>query len=475
MRLAAIVRQQNSHLTVSNIFRHPILSKQAAVTAMLDPAIAMEEYRPGSLLGVNNLPAFFDRHLSTQVAPPYEAYDVEDILPATGLQSSLIRGNNVMYSRLHLGNANVDRKRLETALHALLKKHGILLSVFASVRDAILQVVLRRISFNLITVVCDEALWDFSEKLCTQLAGTPVPLGCLHFQPFLVSRSSSEYMLIIRMTHAQFDGVSFHLLSKDLTSAYDGVPLNTIPSFADTGLCQETAPTQEMECLVKPMRKIPLPITPEGITLGTLVKAAWAITLVSAYHATQGCHIWSCDQRRDAPLPDIDVISEPCITISPFRVSLLNNNGNKTTAIDLLRHVQAQHTRSIRYANMDFRDIMRNPTSWKPDTDFGSILTHQNGNADLSGSIGSHTNTAQTASADGQLATAAASQWKTTDLGIQPHLYVVTWPVANEEKLVVQFAVSSHRLHPTHADHAFDALCRVIDELSSNPFSLVEL
>ncbi|KAI0546771.1 hypothetical protein F4679DRAFT_587147 [Xylaria curta] len=508
MRLTGIARRHGLHLPVSDIFRYPILSDQAAAVTMLQSAASVE-YRPGSLLGVNNLATFFNQHLSAQVSPPYGSQDVEDILPTTEMQSSFINGRNMTFSRLHLRNANVDRKRLEAAFHALLKKHAILRSVFVSFRDVILQVVLRRVNFKLVTMGCDEELEHFSQTLCTQLADSPVPLGSLHFQPYLVSRCNTEHMIIVRMTHAQYDGVSFPLLSHDLTSAYNGVQLKPTPSFAEylryrlghrksgeahkfwkeylagaemtdiQALCRQTPPTQDKEYLVKPLRDIPLPDVPGGVTLATLVKAAWALILARAT-GRKDLVFGHLVNGRDAPLTDVDVISGPCITISPFRVSIHcdnNENSNKLTALNLLNHVQTQYMRSLPYANMDFRDIMTKDTAWKADTDFGSVVVHQDGNADLSGSIGNHAD-ASSSTGDGQgmmMAAAEASQWKTMDLGIQPQLYAVTWQVAGEAKLRVQLAVSSHRLHPADADLVIDAFCRAIEEVSSNTLVLVDL
>ena len=508
MRLAGIARQQGLHLPVSDIFRYPVLADQAAAVTTLRSAALVDEYQPGSLLGVNNLATFFNQHLSAQVSPPYGPHDVEDILPTTEMQSSFINGGNVTFSRLHLRNANVDRKRLEAAFHTLLKKHTILRSVFVSFRDVILQVVLRKVTFKLVTMDCDEKLEHFSQTLCTQLADSPVSLGSLHFQPYLVSRYNTEHMIIVRMTHAQYDGISFPLLSHDLTSAYNGVQLKHTPSFAEylryrlsyrnsgearefwkeyldgaemTGiqaLRRETPLAQDKEYLVKPLRDIPLPEAPKGVTLATLVKAAWALILARAT-GRKDLVFGSLVNGRDAPLADIDVISGPCITISPFRVSIHCDSNDNSDVLNLLNHVQTQYMRSLPYANADFRDIMTKDIDWKSDRDFGSVVVHQDGNTDLGGSVGNLADAAQTSSStgdsQGMMAAAEPSQWKTMDLGIQPQLYAVTWQVAGEARLRVQLAVSSHRLHPADADLVIDAFCRAIEELSSHPLVLVDV
>ncbi|KAI1275330.1 hypothetical protein F5Y07DRAFT_400555 [Xylaria sp. FL0933] len=473
IRLSTLARRQGLHLPTSQIIKYPILSEQARVVAPLESPTLVEASRPGILLGINNIGTFFDKHLSADLHP-YKACDIEDILPATELQASLLRGKNVTYSRLHMGT-NVDPIRLEEACDALIRKHAVLRTVFVTYRDEILQVVLRDPKFHVKLVQCDEDLWEFSEKLCSQDASTPVPLGSLHFQPILISRANSDHMVVIRMTHAQYDGGSFPIISSDLTSAYNRCHLQSDgPSFAQFLRYRITQNSSEVrkywrdyldgsrmtsiemfgltprndiliEFVVKPFRKIPLPTIPEGITMASLVKAAWSIVLARAAK-TKDIVFGHGINGRDAPLTDVDRISGPCITISPFRVSIQEG----WLIIDLLNHVQNQYLRSIPYSNIDFKSILSEATSWAPDTGFGSVLTHQDRNIDLDGSIND----------------AATSQWKTLDFSIPSEFHVVTYPVTDE--LWVRFSVSSHRMHPHDADYFIDQFCNLIAQLSKD-------
>ncbi|KAI0803962.1 hypothetical protein GGR55DRAFT_339633 [Xylaria sp. FL0064] len=140
-RFSALARRHGLHLPTSHIFRYPVLSEQARVVTPLESATLAEATRPGILLGIKNISTFFDKYLSADLHP-YKARDVEDILPTTELQASLLRGKNVTYSRLHMGTS-VDPIRLEEACHVLIRKHAILRTVFVAYRDEILQVILR--------------------------------------------------------------------------------------------------------------------------------------------------------------------------------------------------------------------------------------------------------------------------------------------------------------------------------------------
>jgi amino acid adenylation domain-containing protein len=474
IRLASLARSQGLHLPVSQIFQCPILSEQARMVTALESTGLVGEYRPGSLLGITDIATFFDKYLSGEVSS-YTAHDVEDILPTTERQDAFIRAKNVSYSRLHM-STQVDPLRLKEACRALIRKHAILRTVFVPHRDEIVQVVLRDPAFHFEERESDEDLWEYSEKLNSQDASSGVPFGTLHFQAVLISRSRSDHMFVMRMTHAQYDASSIHLISNDLTSAYNGSQLQSdAPSFAHFlryRLSQNSSDVHgfwrdylggskmtniemlgympqkntEAEFAIKPLRKIPLPTLPGGITMASFAKAAWSVVLARATK-TKDIVFGHVINGRDAPLAGVDRISYPCITMSPFRVSMQAG----WTIMDLLNHTQSQYTRSMPYSNIDFKNILRNATSWSSDTDFGSVLTHQDGSVDTTGAI----------------TDAAGWKWQTENVGgIHSHFHVVTSPAT--DGLWVHLAVSSHKMHPNDVDHLMDQFCRVMTQFSED-------
>ncbi|KAI0478119.1 hypothetical protein F4859DRAFT_520982 [Xylaria cf. heliscus] len=468
IRLSGVARQHGVHLPVSQIFKYPILSEQARAMTAAVPTGQTEEYRPGSLLGITNLATFFDRNLSGE-APLYTAYDVEDILPTTSIQSSMIKENNITYSRLRI-NTQVDWPRLEEACRALVRKHASLRTVFVPYRGDIVQVVLRKVSFNLKRLECDEDLWEFCTEWCTKDGATPVPFGSLHFLPILISRSKSEHILVLRMTHALYDGGSFPLISKDVTSAYGGTQLESdTPSFAHFLQYRKNQNSTETHKFWKgyldgsemskfnmlppnvaeaefefgPLRKVPLPTVPDGITMASLVKAVWSVVLAKSTKRKDVVfgHLIS---GRDIPITNAEAISGPCITPSPFRVLIQGG----WTVRDLLDHVQDQYTRSMPYTNIDFRDIVKHATSWSPDTELSSIVTHEDANIDLSGSVET-----------------ATSEWETMGFGL-PHFNIITFP--RPGYLWVKFAASNHKMHPSDVELLMGQFCELLAQFSED-------
>ncbi|KAI1145425.1 hypothetical protein F4825DRAFT_474068 [Nemania diffusa] len=469
IRLSGVARQHGVHLPVSQIFKYPILSEQARAMTAAAPVSQTEEYRPGSLLGINtSVATFFDRNISNE-APLYKAHDVEDILPTTSMQSSMIKENNITYSRLRM-STQVDWLRLQEACRAVVRKHASLRTVFVPYRGDILQVVLRKVSFDMKRLECDEDIWEYATKWCAEDGAKPVPFGSLHFQPILISRSKSEHVLVVRMTHALYDGGSFPLISKDLTSAYNGARLEPDDtSFAHFLQYRQSQDSNEIHKFWKeyldgsemskfnmlppnysevefefgPMRKVPLPTFPDGITMASLVKAVWSVVLARATKKKDVVfgHLIS---GRDIPLPKPEAISGPCITISPFRVSIQPGWSVR----DLLNHVQDQYTRSMPYTNVDFRDILKHATSWSPGTEVSSIVTHEDANIDLSGSVES-----------------ATSEWETMGFGL-PHFNIITYP--RRGHLWVKFAASNHKMHPSDVQLLMDQFCELLAQFSDD-------
>ncbi|KAI1121602.1 hypothetical protein F5Y10DRAFT_97467 [Nemania abortiva] len=470
IRLSGVARQHGVDLPVSQIFKYPILSEQARAMTAAVPVAQTEEYRPGSLLGITNIATFFDRNLSGE-APLYKADDVEDILPTTSVQSSMIKENNITYSRLHM-STHVDCYRLEEACRALVRKHSSLRTVFIPYHNDVLQVILRSVSFDSKRLECgeDEDLWEYSTKWCTEDSATPVPFGSFHFQPTLISRSESDHVLVVRMTHALYDGGSFPLISKDLTSAYSGMKLESDgPPFAHFLQYRQSQNSRELhrfwreyldgsemskfnmltpnyaeaEFEFGPIRKVPLPTYPDGITMASLVKATWSVVLARATKR-KDVVFGHLINGRDIPLANPNAISGPCITISPFRVSM----QAEWSVMDLLNHVQSQYIRSMPYTNIDFKDILKHATSWSPNTEVGSIVTHQESNIDLSVSV-----------------EATASEWDTMGFGL-PHFNIITYP--RHDQLWVKFAASNHKMHPSDVELLMGQFCELLAQFSED-------
>jgi hypothetical protein len=489
MRLAALARQRSLRLQVSSILGYPVLSDLAFHIEDLSSEDQIAGYRPGSLLGITNLEPFATQILqespnllSPNLLSPnlFKGSNILDILPTTEFQRQFLKEKNVTYSRLRLP-MRIDPCQVEAACRMILHKHAILRTVFVPYGHEIVQVVLRTLDFQMVRLCCDDDLLGFSETICSQDSASPIAFGTPHFQPFLISGSESDHIFILRMTHAQYDGVSYPVIWDDFSSACNGHELQThsltFAQYLRSRMAQKTPETYDFwrqylsnsqmtdsqtmglqpqsdpqeELRVEIFKDIPVPSTPKGITLATLVRAAWSIIL--ARNTQQRDIIFgNIVDGRELPLKDIEFLSFPTVIISPFRATILRHWIVK----DLLNHVQAQYTRSIPFVSVDPKEIVKHSTTWSPETSFGSILTHQNADFDLKYTVNG-----------------AATNWDILDFGMHEGIHVVTW--CKNGRLYVHISGSSMKIRPDTAEEMIDQLCATVSDFAENPFGPLKL
>lgn len=463
MKLSAIARHQGLHLPVPVIFSHPVLSDLAKLISHPE-SYSVSEYFPGCLLGITDLESFV-----AELPPyPFNKQNVVDIVPATEFQSRLMVEEDIAYSQLHLPT-HIDTARLETAFHALVRNHAILRTVFIPYQGAHLQIVLRKLNFKLVRVMSK----DLTESATNIIREdkTPIPPGSPHFQPFLLSQSPTSHLLILRLTHAQYDGASFRLLSEDLASAYNNkneqsfnprLPFPTYLQFRHSQITPKAlsfwrstlensrmtdvlshcspSPPSEPESMVKVLRSMALPTPPPGITLASLLKAAWALALARTTNS-RDIVFGQVTSGRDAPLKDIDTVSGPCITFSPFRVTIVPD----TTVLNLLSHVQQQQIKAIPYSNIDLREIVAQASPWPVGTEFGCAFTHQNAGLGFSCPIAG-----------------VESKW-VLDVRTPEHLHLVTFP--EEGRLNAMLGGSSRRIREVEVEGLMGRFVAAVVEL----------
>ncbi|KAL4948584.1 hypothetical protein BDW69DRAFT_189128 [Aspergillus filifer] len=385
MQLVSLARRGELNLSVADVFHKPRLSELATVMS----AGPVVEAPSCSLL--DKVPL---EHIS-KLAAGLEAARVVDVLPTTQFQRDSLR-QTCMHFSLTIPGA-VDYTKLQQAMQQLVAGHEILRTVFVPWQDTIIQAVLDSIDIKIPVInVADFA--SAIEKLVSQGA-LVLPLGEITFKATLLRRSNTDHTLLLRLSHAQYDGLSKAVLFSDLAAAYDGQSLDKkpySPRYADY-LAQrsqnsqpvatldfwndllESASISELnpntfggtsitpESTILVTRQMPsLPKLPAGITIATAMKAAWSLLLAEETNSndlvfSQVVH------GRSVPLPSLDRVSGPCVHIIPVRVTLQDS----WTGLDLLRTVQSQHALTIPYETVDWEFI-------RPNTRPGTVVQHQN-------------------------------------------------------------------------------------------------
>lgn len=201
--------------------------------------------------------------------------------------------------------------------------------------------------------------------------------------------------LLIRLHHCVFDAYSMNLILKLLASIYEhGINPHTLrPQYIPylrnhllrrecssleywrkllkgssptllrrsvAQLCDNEGSTVDIE--VRKVVAIPVTsITPAGVTLATLCKAAWALVLTQLSEIPDVMFLTIVSGRLDS-VPESTSIIGCCATEIPVRVQVDYANDLDTRA--LLKQVQTQHFESIAHAHIGTRAVSTSCTDW---------------------------------------------------------------------------------------------------------------
>ncbi|KAH8693929.1 hypothetical protein BGW36DRAFT_383992 [Talaromyces proteolyticus] len=405
MKLVVLSRQANIHFTVPDLITRPKLSELLAWTekqnlesngtGIPNAAIVRSKPQPFSILGVTDPETFFKDTLAPQIRS-LSFDDVLDVFPMTDMQNRFY--GPCIYHQLYL-NGSVDKERLRSACEQLVEERAILRAIFASYKDSLIQVIPKK-SFK-ISFVEDECETDLAEYVggfCQTDVATSLQVGVPPVKFILVSKSETEHCLILRITHAQYDGVTLPILYRRIASLYNGhvgsvttdYPDYLYSTWAQKGpasfeiwknVLQDSSMTyvgtqadmkDAQPALLYGARALPVLQPPLGFTLATVVKAAWALTL-SEHAKTYDIAFGQMVNGRGLNLPGIEDVLGPCFNTIPVRIALQPT----WTGLELLRYVQNQHLQTMPVSSIGFEDIKTNSTSWDAATPSATNVVHQ--------------------------------------------------------------------------------------------------
>ncbi|KAM5469141.1 NRPS cluster protein [Microsporum audouinii] len=402
MRLVTSARKAGINLTVADIFRHPHIDEQAIISSS----------SPNNILKTLTAKPFthiqrkdLERVISLVGLGPYakNASDIEDILPATDVQAFYV-SRAAKYSRDALNyfylafNNSPDLVRLRNACQSIVDHFPILRTIFISSQSRIYQVVIRKIQVPFEIHDGVEDLNEMSDSLCLQDLEKEISPGSLFLSFTLVRHAKSGSKLIIRMSHAQYDGMSWPMILRCLQEAYAGVPRSptqAFPSFVSytlgradesrkywRNLLQGSNMTQistKFRMEVPPLtaskthveRALTLPVPPKGTTIASLVSSAWSLVLrqiVGGADVVYGFVV----AGRNTSMPQIQKVVGPCMNTVPVRVRF----DSLRTTVDLQHHVMDQYLSMGEADSLGFQDIVESCTQWPSETKFDTLLQY---------------------------------------------------------------------------------------------------
>ncbi|PMB72909.1 Nonribosomal peptide synthetase 6 [Beauveria bassiana] len=332
----------------------------------------------------------------------FRQQDIEDVFPTLETQAAYASNRVVDCFPLHI-SGTVDVMRLQHACQALVARHAILRTVFHMSRKMLVQVVLRELPVPLLRQECDS--WSAAVRWADEYGSQELKKRCNIGKPIIgfvlvTVPSEARQILVLRLSHGQYDGLCLRPLIQDLWQAYRGVPLvvraefkahvlechrrRTVKAYniwrdvlqgsQPPSLFLRVPPADDEATISQTTRQLPKIRPLAGVTPASMVKAAWFEAL--RYETKQDdavfgqlLHAWS----------GIDGVIGPCINVIPVRV----RQSQGLTRRQIVQAIQLQHAETASANTLGWSDIVSNCTDWPAATEVDSVVLHQNWDRDI--------------------------------------------------------------------------------------------
>lgn len=408
MKLVAAVRLEGLTLTVAQIFRYPQLSEMAVALGVFNPSQikAHISYSPYSALDIADVSTFLSQAIRPALADP--TWKVQDVLPTTTLQEGAVDATiaaprfSVQYNLMYL-DRSIDRVRLIEKCQDLVVHHEILRTVFVKHSGSCLAVVLEELKIPVEYYQTEDDLEIFSREICNADAETEQPLGTSFVKIISVTGNgkNTQNCIIIRISHAQYDGICLPNLFLELKALYEGAIIPKVPPYSSyiyhitkenilesrqhwRKLLQGASMSEIRSrsgwnngagISTKPSavsKNVDISGRPKDTTTATLLTAAWSIVL-ARFLSSRDVTFGQVVAGRNLEIEDCDKIMGPCDNHNAVRVKFQPG----CTSLDLLRYVQDQHANNGPFEHTQLRDIIKHCTNWPSNTAFDSVVHHQ--------------------------------------------------------------------------------------------------
>ncbi|PHH93338.1 hypothetical protein CDD83_7123 [Cordyceps sp. RAO-2017] len=479
IRLAEQARLRGFKFRVSDVFRTPKLSALAQLSLQADSEVdgSISDNMTGSWEMIDSVDKVEVVKKLASTGFPGPGQEILDILPVTqAAERYLFQPPEYWILNLR-GTVNLDR--LQQACSALVLRHGILRTVFVRGQDRHHQVVLSKIDTRIKFQETTDTIANFvdeyrrSDKIEIPTLNSPIT-------EFLLAQGGNDadppQALVVRLSHAQFDGYCLHTLWRDLKHLYECIGLPEAVSYSshiqqwsrastndafdfwraalagaspsridNTNFGDTDQHTSSNSVFITSTR-----VAPGGgaslrdITAATIVKTAWAAVLAKLAGSRDCVFAQASNGRNYGSGAARDVVGM-CLNFIPVRAGV----DPSWTVLELLESVQRQHYESLAFELLDFRDIVRRSTPWPSGAYAQSVLVHQNIDPDELFPFG-----------DAEAWVTCSYEWPHP-----PDEILVESRPAGDGDLQVTLDTRSHILSQRNADSVVEQLCRLISEI----------
>ncbi|KAI9147006.1 nonribosomal peptide synthetase [Paramyrothecium foliicola] len=400
-------------VTVNEVFDKPVPAELAnSIRARLlkasstdDQASKTKKLSPFQLLAMNDPERFVRNNIAPQINHSYE--DIVDVYPATWIQqvylhdpaTGLPRPPVLFFVDFPCG---ADYDALVKSVQALVQQSDIFRTIFVRATDSFYQVVLKQLNVPIEITETGDDINQATREWELRDIQNPLSLGQSFLRVAILKGQDSSLRLLLRMSHALYDGLSFQHILKSLHALYNGQRLSTPPKFAQ--YVQHLAKSREhgydywrsvllnstMTNIQKPANTIekheqhgmwyieklitaPNQTNPGGITPATVFTAAFGRILAKVTQSHDIVFGRIVSGRQCLPISCQRLIG-PCANCAPVRMRLTESSDLKA----LLRDVQDQYLKSLPYETLGFDEIKKNCTDWPSQTpNYGCCTVYQ--------------------------------------------------------------------------------------------------
>ncbi|KAL7624701.1 hypothetical protein AAE478_006271 [Parahypoxylon ruwenzoriense] len=335
---------------------------------------------------------------------------IEDVAEASSLQTTFIESGmlqnhgNINYITINI-TGHIDWHKLENACFTLTTVHPILRTAFVSHGRQLYQTVIRSYRPEFSRFQCQSwRLGNLVAKVIKREQQEEVDFRrpITKFSYFDAGKSSA---LVMRLSRAQYDDRSLHVLVQDLGRFYQRND-QTIPrpSFCEVVRAAQSTycnGSSEYWCGVlrgASMTQVVSQPSPSSVNLNSrtlhqqiptgslqnlgipfesILKGAWSIVL-SNLSGTHDVVFGQLVEGKHLNLPSGQVVSDvvgPMGNIIPVRIQLPDL---PITPYEFFGRVQSQYVASLPYENMQTSEIIQRCTPWPSWTRFSTVVHHQN-------------------------------------------------------------------------------------------------
>jgi amino acid adenylation domain-containing protein len=473
MRLAQAVRATGHSLGVPEIFGSPLLSDMAGLVRFEPKKLQNGTKHQGiSLEGLDliDIPAtdVEKAHLATD----YQAYT---------LGSGYLRTRGYTNYMIYEIEGRMDGAGLIRACQKLVDQHEILRTVFIVHNRQLVQIVLRHMQARI-----DYRSPADPPSLIREDMNEAVQLGTSPVKFIIAQHTVDKCSLMLRISHAQYDGISLPILLNDLQAAYAGRKLSDSRPFSSfiendndqlhhsndakqywqgrlagahmTNIVTHNGPSHRNVMDSSKLRTVypqmqPQPAAANIHTFATVLQSAWALVL-AALSGREDVVFGFITSGRNTLAGKTTTVG-PCLNIQPLRIAVPASPLLVDAAQELLAQVQSQYLLSIPFERYGFRHIIERCTDWPGWTRFSSIVQHNN----LSGWT---SQSAKKEQSDGTI-------WNFKSYA-PPHDAADVWVSSESDKaggFLIELSYSERAVTHEVATHMLDLLCHYIDVLTS--------